>query len=191
MGLRVIINPIVCDDPGMKVLSVIYLMRETTDAQALSAVQHWLSQKPIQAIVASPAAVDGARRLADYLDLTLQIDDAWRDIDQGSITDDLWLRAILERWKQGERDAAFVGGDRFADVLRRLQIALHRLSPDAKTLVVSHNDLIHSLVPYLCVNAAALQMRDPLTPGGFVILERYDTRRFICWSWNLVDHLNT
>ena len=170
---------------------MLFRSRETSDATTLDAVQHWLTMKQVQAIVSSPAATNGANALAQRLGLDVQIDDAWRDIDRGSITDDLWLQGIYERWTQGDRDAAFVGGDRFADVLRRLQIALHRLPEDDKTLIVSHNDLIHSIIPYLCVNAAALQMRDPLTPGGFVILERYDARRFICWSWNLVDHLDS
>jgi len=41
------------------------------------------------------------------------------------------------------------------------------------------------------VNAAALQQGGGfyLDNTGFVVLESYDTSRYICRAWNLVEHL--
>lgn len=168
---------------------MIYLMHHPNKPETLSAIQHWSAARTLHHIVSSRAAHTHATQVAAPLSLAVQVDDDWRDIDRGSITDDLWLQGIYERWLSGESDAAFVGGDTFASVYQRVQLALYRLPADQKTLVISHGDLIRSVIPYLCVNAAALQVRDALAPGAFVTLERYDARRFVCWSWNKTDHL--
>ncbi|MFW5709022.1 MAG: histidine phosphatase family protein, partial [Chloroflexota bacterium] len=78
--------------------------------------------------------------------------------------------------------------DRFMKSLVDAQALVQERS-DQGVLLVTHGGLIRAIVPYLCVNAAALQR--VATPGnaGLIILEPYDRSRFICRAWNIIEHL--
>jgi broad specificity phosphatase PhoE len=90
-----------------------------------------------------------------------------------------------------EWDAAFPGGESFRHAFERFNRALAQIGQDETALMVTHGGITCSVVPYLCVNAAALQQGGGfyLDNTGFVVLELYDTSRYICRAWNLVEHL--
>jgi broad specificity phosphatase PhoE len=82
------------------------------------------------------------------------------------------------------------GGESYRSVFERFARVLSRAREDHDTLMVTHGGVIRAIVPFVCVNAAALQgVRIPENTG-LVVLEPYDTGRYICESWNLVDHLS-
>ena len=171
---------------------MIYVMCQTdANTRALDNALTWLADKEIGRVHCSPTsdAQASARAASRVLDAAMTLDDDLREIDFGSVTDALWRQGIFERWMQGEADAAFAGGERFSHAYRRFAEALGRVPAQVPALLITHGAIVRSVLPYLCVNAAALQVRDPLAQGGFVVLERYDAERYICRSWNLVEHL--
>ncbi|HRF99397.1 MAG TPA: hypothetical protein PLZ51_29490 [Aggregatilineales bacterium] len=57
------------------------------------------------------------------------------------------------------------------------------------TVLVTHGGITRAVLPYLCVNAAALQRVEMMAHGGMVVLSPYDMGRFVCESWNITEHL--
>ncbi|MCB9453590.1 MAG: histidine phosphatase family protein [Anaerolineaceae bacterium] len=155
----------------------------------------WLADKGITRIGHSPfhRAVQTAQIVARKLNQTLEMEDGLREMDCGGFegrTDDAaWEEfiAIYRRWKSAEWDAAFPDGETFRHAYERFSRCLHAAGDN--TLLVTHGGITLTVVPYLCVNAAALQRTDYLDNTGLVVLERYDAERYICRSWNLVEHL--
>jgi broad specificity phosphatase PhoE len=97
--------------------------------------------------------------------------------------------SIYERWKKGDWEAQYPGGETYRQGFERYLRCLSQIHPDETALVVTHGGITCSILPYLCVNAAALQGDLELDNTGFVVLEPYDTGRYICRSWNLSEHL--
>jgi probable phosphoglycerate mutase len=105
--------------------------------------------------------------------------------------------SIYTRWKKCEWDAQYPGGESYRQGFDRYTRCLRQLQPDETALLVTHGGITSSILPYLCVNAAALQSvtraseqgREELSNTGFVVLEPYDMGRYICRSWNLSEHL--
>lgn len=103
----------------------------------------------------------------------------------------LWQQ-VFDRWRQAEWDAAFAGGESFRAAYERFSLVLYQLSQQRQrenTLLVTHGGMMLCVIPYLCVNAAALQRVAHVENAGFVVLDPYDHGRYICESWNLVEHL--
>lgn len=161
----------------------------------------WLADKAITKIYHSPFhhAEQSAQIIAHKLTLSAMALDGLRGIDCGELEgrDDnySWGRwqQIYERWRQAERDAAFPGGESFGEAFGRFSGVLMQVAAEVasgeQVLLVTHGELILSIVPYLCVNAAALQRVDPVNHGGFVVLAPFDPGRYICEAWNIVEHL--
>ena len=159
---------------------------------------HWFQNKGIQRVYSSPypRARQTASIIAETLDLILEIDDDLRELDcgevlEGHVDEDSLGRfmATFRRFAQGEWAAQFPGRESYRSVFERFSRILSAAEEENNTLLVTHGGVIRAIVPFVCVNAAVLQgIRIPENTG-LVILEPYDIGRYICESWNLVDHL--
>jgi broad specificity phosphatase PhoE len=158
----------------------------------------WLADKAIETIRHSPfcRAEQTARIVGESLGIVPQVDDDLREMDCGNLesrTDDeawsIWA-GVFKRWLRHDTRATFPGGESYADGLRRFSRALDRTNDSVNVLLVTHGGITRTVVPYLCVNAAALQRTENLANTGMVVLERYDPGRYVCLSWNLAEHLD-
>ena len=166
--------------------------------QASKAAQ-WLSDKNITHILHSPfhRAHQTAQIIGEKLGLSCLMNDDLREMDCGdfeSRTDKAsWdaFRVIYERWMQGDWKATYPGGESYQQGFDRFNRCLMSLIPNQTTLLVTHGGICTSVIPYLCVNAAALQGKRTLENTGLVILEPYGDGRYICRAWNQTEHLQT
>ena len=101
----------------------------------------------------------------------------------------IWTQ-VYERWCLFEVDARFPEGESYGEAVARFKCALGQVSPDETTLLVTHGGITRSVIPPLCVNAAALQRVDHLDNTGMIVLEHYDSDRYSCSAWNLIEHLS-
>ncbi|MEZ4666737.1 MAG: histidine phosphatase family protein [Anaerolineae bacterium] len=157
----------------------------------------WLADAGINRILHSPfhRAEQTAQIVADRLSLPMTLADGLREMDCGGLewrTDedgwDEWL-TIYERWQQADWKATFPGGESYRQAYDRFTQVLRSVDTAETTLLVTHGGITITVVPYLCVNASALQRERVLDNTGFVILEPYDDHRFICRAWNQTEHL--
>lgn len=157
------------------------------------AAGNYLRDKGVTVMRSSPIhrAEQTARIVGEYLDLIPVIDDDLREIDGGvydyKTDDESWAawHEIYARWRQGDMHAAFPGGETYKQGYDRFLQALLRCDPNANTVLVAHAGIIRTIVPYLCVNAAALQNIKAPHNGGLVVLSYYDAHRFECEAWDL------
>ncbi len=157
----------------------------------------WLRDKGITRIAHSPfhRAEQTAQIINERLNVPLSMDDDLREMNCGDLewrTDaDGWhiWEGVYQRWMLGEMEAAFPGGESYRQAQERYQRALLRMKPDETLLLVAHGGITITVVPVLCVNAAALQRDRRLDNTGVVLLEPYGDGRFICRAWNWTDHL--
>ena len=158
----------------------------------------WLRDKQISAIRCSPfhRAVQTAQAAGEVLGLAVELDDDLREMDCGDLEDrtdaDAWeaWAVIYRRWKAHDLEAAFPGGETYANARMRLMRALEwAAAQPGDVLLVTHGGITRTVLPYLCVNAAALQQVETLDNTGLVVLEPYDAGRYVCVSWNLAEHL--
>jgi probable phosphoglycerate mutase len=157
----------------------------------------WLLDKGITSIRCSPfrRAEQTAEIIGSVLGLKAIVDNDLCEIHCGDLEgrddDEAWSlwESIYRRWYGREMTAAFPGGETFYQAHERFSRALSRIAPSETALLVTHGGITCCIVPYLCVNAAALQRVDTLSNTGFVLLEPYDLARYICHAWNLVEHM--
>ena len=165
-------------------------------AQATKAAD-WLSDKNIARIYASPfdRAQQTAQIVAEHLGLQIETLDGLAENDCGDLEgrDDqeawkAWVR-VFDRWIKGEWEARYPEGESFREAYDRLLGALLTAKSDENTLMVTHGGITRAVLPYLCVNAAALQRVEGLVNTGLILLEPYDLGRFECVAWGLEEHL--
>jgi probable phosphoglycerate mutase len=157
----------------------------------------WLCDKPVSRIRCSPfhRAQQTAKIIGDVLGIEPVMDDDLREMDCGNLEgrtdDEAWAQwaLVYYRWIAADWEAAFPDGETYRQGFERFGRALARIGADETALVVTHGGIARSVLPYLCVNAAALQRVGDLDNTGIVILEPYDAGRYACVSWNLIDHL--
>lgn len=171
-------------------------LTELGQSQAKKAA-HWLADKKISRIYASPfhRTQQTAQIVADHLNLKTEILSGLAEMHCGNLeghTDEnAWTihHNVFARWKQAEWDARFPEGESFREAYDRFLGAMLTAKPDENTLMVTHGGITRAVLPYLCVNAAALQRVDSLGNTGFILLEPYDLGRFECVAWGLEEHL--
>jgi len=164
--------------------------------QAFKAAR-WLSDKGIMTIYTSPfdRAMQTAEIIATAVNVIPQIDDDLHEMDcgnlEGRVDEDAWdiWSSVYQRWIQADWAAAFPNGETFRSAYDRLLNVLMRCPEEGNTVLVTHGGITRTVVPYLCVNAAALQRVNHLDNTGMIVLEPYDAGRFVCESWNIKDHL--
>lgn len=164
--------------------------------QALKAGQ-WLIDKGITKIVHSPfhRAAQTAEIVNQHLNLTCSVSDDLREMDCGALewrTDEAgWneFYSVYERWQQRDWNATYPDGESYRQGFDRFNHCLMNVDPNETTLLVTHGGISVSVIPYLCVNAAALQGKLKLDNTGIVILEPYGDGRYICRAWNQTAHL--
>lgn len=163
-----------------------------------SLAAEWLRDVGITSIRHSPfhRAYQTAQIVADQLQLPLAVDDDLREMDCGDLewrTDrEAWetWQQVYDRWMARDWEAAFPGGETYQHAFDRFTRALVRVPAGETPLLVTHGGVSTTIIPYVCVNAAALQGDRSLSNTGLVVLEPYGDGRFICRSWNLTEHLD-
>jgi probable phosphoglycerate mutase len=157
----------------------------------------WLANKNISSIFCSPFqhAEKTAYIISRVLNLTPEIKHDLREIDCGDLDErtdrdalELWS-LTFEHWFRGDWSVSFPGGESFSDVYARFLRILHQFDSRQNVLLITHGNVMRSVVPFICVNAAALQRVEIPHSTGFILLEPYDATRYICESWNLLEHL--
>ncbi len=164
--------------------------------QAQSAA-NWFADKNIHRIYASPfeRAQNTARIIAKHLDLDVTILDELRENDcgdlEGETFDDAWEAwvAVFERWKRGEWEASYPAGESLRQAYDRFYTALKQARSNENTIMVSHGGITRAVIPFMCVNAAALQRVESVYYSHMILLKPYDMTRFECVSWGLKEHL--
>ncbi len=156
----------------------------------------WLRDKGIRQILHSP--FHRARQTADIVGeivgLTPVADADLCEMDCGELdgktSDEAWevWGGVYRRWLMHDLDAAFPGGESYRQARERLTRALAKAVLNEAALLVTHGGIITTVVPTLCVNAAALQDVQSVENTGCVVLETYDADRYSCVAWNLIDH---
>lgn len=157
----------------------------------------WLADKNITSIYTSP--FHRACQTADIIGEKFGVQpitlDGLREMDCGDFewqtkeqAEEQW-RPIYERWLRADWTAAFPGGETYQQAFQRYSASLSQLLPNETSLLVTHGGITITVLPYLCVNAAALQREKRLSNTGMVVLEPFDNGRYICRSWNLTEHL--
>jgi len=101
----------------------------------------------------------------------------------------IWTQ-VYERWCLFDLDSRFPEGESYGEAVTRFKRALRQFPSDDNVLLVTHGGITRSVIPPLCVNAAALQRVDHLDNTGMIVLEHYDSDRYSCSAWNLAEHLN-
>lgn len=157
----------------------------------------WLADKGITSIYHSPfhRAEQTAQIIGERLGLPVSPEADIAELNcgdfQGRSDDESWkaFQIIFDRWLLRDWEAAFPGGETYREAFDRYTRALDRVRPDQITLFVTHGGITCSVLPYICVNAAALQGERHLGNTGLVILEPYGDGRFICRAWNSTEHL--
>ena len=158
---------------------------------------NWLAEKNITKIFTSPfhRAIQTANIIGELVNITPEIADDLREMDCGEFeghTDafawEQW-RTIFNEWRRGQWEARFPGGESYREAYNRFARILHETTFTENAVLISHGSITLSVVPYLCVNAAALQRVDALANTGMIVLEPYDMGRYACLSWGLVEHL--
>ncbi len=158
----------------------------------------WFADKGLTRIVTSPfiRAQQTAQIVGAAVGLTPTLDAGLSEMDCGDLdwrTDEagwaLWT-SMYQRWLQFEPEARFPGGESYAEAVARFQQSLARVSVDETVLLVTHGGVTVTVIPPLCVNAAALQMVEHLVNTGIIVLEHYDPDRYSCSAWNLAEHLS-
>ena len=97
---------------------------------------------------------------------------------------------VYERWCLFDLDARFPEGESYGEAVERFKRALSHATSEESTLLVTHGGITRTVIPPLCINAAALQRVDHLDNTGMIVLEHYDADRYSCSSWNLIEHLS-
>jgi broad specificity phosphatase PhoE len=158
---------------------------------------NWLSEKQITKVYASPfhRAIQTANIIGELVNVEPEIADDLREMDCGELeghTDafawEQW-RIVFNEWRRGSWEARFPGGESFREGFNRLSRIVHEATLTENAVLVSHGGITLSVIPYLCVNAAALQRVSALANTGMIVLEPYDMGRYACVSWDLVEHL--
>ncbi len=160
---------------------------------------NYLRDKDITSIRTSPfdRTQQTARIVGEYLDLIPTLDDDLREVDGGEYDyyndERSWAKwhKIYSRWKQGDSEATFPGGESYKQGYDRFYRALLNCDADENTVLVAHAAIIRTVVPYLCVNAAALQNVKAPHNCGLVVLSYYDAHRFECEAWDLHEFPKT
>lgn len=158
----------------------------------------WLKDKGVTRMIASPfeRTQQTATLIGKEIGLTHTLDDDLQEVDCGSLEGQSnrdgwgqWLQ-IYQQWLTADWEAGFPNGETFKQaydrILRALMRATHSPTP---AVLVTHGGVTRAVIPYLCVNAAAMQRLDMMVHGGITILTPYDTGRFVCESWNITEHL--
>jgi len=116
------------------------------------AVAAALARLPIDAIYASPLqrAMQTAQPLADARGLEIQTDLRLKEIDTGVFQDKIWDEIaphhpeVAVRWRSGDIDIAFPGGESRRDLMRRGPEAFRSIfqAGHEQAVVVSHGGLL-------------------------------------------------
>lgn len=158
---------------------------------------NWLADKQITQILTSPfhRAIQTASIIGELLNIQPSVNPDLSEIDCGELeghTDSFawseWRTAYI-RWIERDWNARFPGGESLKEGFDRLTRAIYALDLRENTVLVTHGGITRTVIPNICINAAALQHISDLHNTGMVVLDVDTSGRFVCESWNLIEHL--
>jgi len=160
-------------------------------------VGNWLAHKQITHIYNSPfeRAQQTAAIIGELINVKPKTNVDLAEADCGELegrTDTYsWGRweAIYKQWKRADWDATYPDGENYRQVYTRLHRAIQQAEYGDNVALITHGSIVQAVVPYLCVNAAALQRVDPISHTGIVVLAPFVAGRYACEAWNLIEHL--
>ncbi|HEV2123303.1 MAG TPA: histidine phosphatase family protein [Chloroflexota bacterium] len=166
----------------------------------------WLLGKGIEHVFSAPLL--RARQTAAIVATCLGLDESGvtilQDLDEvrvgdldGRRDDESWatLDRVLERWREGDLEAAFPGGETLAAAMGRFEGALKEIAqqyPSGTVAAVSHGAIQLTVVPKLC-SALGEEMRLgrvewTLANAAITALE-VSEEGWICHIWGSVEHI--
>jgi broad specificity phosphatase PhoE len=177
-----------------------YPLTELGARQAAAAAE-WFRGKPVEAVYSSP--LRRARETADHLarvaGAEVVEEEALRELAVGELDGlgdaESWAvhDGIVARWRRGEWEARFPGGESYReahDRLAELVQALIERHPRGDVVAVGHGGLFSTVLPRLCPvpghdGTSALRLGNTA-----ITVLRHEGGGLICDSWGGVEHLS-
>lgn len=152
--------------------------------QQAAALARALHAERVARVWCSPMsrAVQTAEIVAATLGLDVVVREGLREYGVGNLAgtsgdEEAVIGLVLDAWLAGDDEAAIDGGERVADIVRRVTDVLVEVADQHRgeaTLVVSHGGVIMATVPRL-VELRLPPARDMLLPGGGHINLEHDS----------------
>lgn len=176
-----------------------YPLTEQGEKQA-EALGQWFLDRALGAIYTSPLrrARQTAEKVAeatgapvfereDLIELNVGELDGKGDPASWAIHDE-----VCARWRIGDREARFPGGESFEEVFERVHRVVHEaigLHPDEDVALVAHGGIFTSVLPRLCA-VPDYDWSAQLKLGNTAItILRHDGGELACERWGGLDHL--
>ena len=176
-----------------------YPLTELGQRQA-EAVAGWFRGRPIEAVYASPLlrARETADRIARVVGAEVVEAEALRELNVGELDGlgdaDSWAvhDGIVARWRRGEWEARFPGGESYREAYDRLAGLVAELierHPTGDVVAVGHGGLFTTVLPRLCPvpghdGTSALRLGNTA-----ITVLRHDGEGLACETWGGVEHL--
>jgi broad specificity phosphatase PhoE len=176
-----------------------YPLNELGQRQA-EAVAAWFRGRPVEAVYASPLlrARETADRIARVVGAEVVEAETLRELNVGELDGlgdaDSWAvhDGIVARWRQGEWEARFPGGESYREAYGRLAGLVAELierHPTGDVVAVGHGGLFTTVLPRLCPvpghdGTSALRLGNTA-----ITVVRHDGEGLACETWGGVEHL--
>src|SRR5688500_5437157 len=99
---------------------------------------------------------------------------------------------VIARWRLGDRDARFPGGESYHEVFERVDRVVHEvigLHPDQDVALVAHGGIFTSVLPRLCA-VPGYDWSEQLKLGNTAItILRHEGGELACERWGGLEHL--
>ena len=165
-----------------------------------TAVAEWFRGRPVEAVYASP--LRRARETADHLARVVGAEvveaEGLRELNVGELDGlgdaDSWAvhDGVVARWRQGEWQARFPGGESYREAYDRLAEVVQEIiahHPSGDVAAVGHGGLFSTVLPRLCPvpghdGVSALRLGNTA-----ITVVRHDGEGLACETWGGVEHL--
>lgn len=169
-------------------------------AKQAAALGRWFLGRQLACVYTSPLvrARQTAQVVAEATGAPLVVRDELRELNVGELDGrgdkESWALhdEVVARWRQGDADARFPGGEDYHQAYARLAglveevVALH---PDADAALVGHGGLFTSVLPRLCP-VPDYDWTEQLKLGNTAVtVLRHDGGSFAWELWGGLDHL--
>lgn len=176
-----------------------YPLTELGELQA-DAVAGWFMGRAVEAVYTSPLlrARQTAERIASVVGAPIHEDESLCELAVGDLDGlgdpDSWAihDGIVARWRQGEWEARFPGGESYREAYDRLAEVVRAVAarfPAGDVVVVGHGGLFSTVLPRLC----PLEGHDGVSPlrlrNTAITVVRHEDGAMRCESWGAIEHL--
>lgn len=164
------------------------------------AVGRWFLDRRLAAVYTSPLrrARETAEAIAGATGAPLVERDELRELNVGELDGggdaDSWALhdAVVARWRTGDFDARFPGGESYREVYDRVAGIVHEvvaLHPAEDVALVGHGGILTSVLPRLCA-VPGYDWAEQLKLGNTsVTMLRHEHGELACERWGGLEHL--